>query len=191
MFGPTWSTWQEYPAEIQMKPGRNIGFDIAATKRFKLGTDLLGLHAGLGLSMVNIHSNINPWLFVDSTGGVDPAGIDRRVYKRNKIALTYLEVPLELAFATKRDSSSGAGFKIALGWRTGFCIDAHTKLVTEDYKEKRKDFDNINRLRYGPTARIGYGNFSLYGRYDMSSTFSADKAPDYNLLTVGLIFSGF
>lgn len=193
--GPTWSNWHNYnDAKIDMRPASNIGIDVAFTQRFGFGAkETFGLNVGLGISNVNLHTNFRTWEF-DEDGNVlgNHILLDPDKYLKNKLALTYLEVPLELSLLGRRGDSteSKTGFKFALGWRTGFCIDAHNKFKTEDAIDKRKDFDNINRLRYGPTVRIGYGMFSIYGRYDLSSTFKATNVPNYNLYTLGIIFSG-
>jgi hypothetical protein len=200
MFGPTWNNWMEVPSAVKIKASRNIGFDVAAVHRF--GSGKLGLVAGLGISAVNIHSNVRQWTF-DVAGNVpksafidmDSVSGGKKFYSRNKIALTYLEVPLELNFRIRgqdTDSTNAkTGFKFAIGVRPGICIDAHTKLKTTDQIVKIKDFDNIARFRFGPTVRIGYGGFSLYGRYDLTSSFEADKVPVYALYTVGLVISSF
>ncbi len=193
--GPTFSNWHNYnDSKIEMRPERNRGIDVALTHRFKFGQKgTFGINTGLAISNVNIHTNFRTWEF-DEDGNVlgNHILMDKSKYIKNKLSLTYLEVPVELSLATKRgDSSAKAGFKFAIGWRTGFCIDAHTKFKDEDAISKRKDFDNINRLRYGPTVRIGYGMFSIYGRYDLSSTFKATNVPNYNLYSLGIIFSGY
>ncbi|MGZ5242440.1 MAG: outer membrane beta-barrel protein [Bacteroidia bacterium] len=194
--GPTHSNWHNYNDDkIDMRPGSNIGIDVALTQRFGFGQKkLVGFVTGLAISNVNLHTNFRTWEF-DDDGNVlgNHILMDPDKYLKNKLALTYLEIPVELSLVTKRgdSTSSKTGFKLAIGWRTGFCVDAHNKFKTEDAIDKRKDFDNINRFRYGPTARIGYGMFSVYGRYDLSSTFKATNVPNYNLYTLGLIFSGF
>jgi len=36
---------------------------------------------------------------------------------------------------------------------------------------------SLNMLRYGATARVGYGNFQLYGTYYMTPLFRNGKGP--------------
>ncbi|RYD81740.1 MAG: PorT family protein [Sphingobacteriales bacterium] len=194
--GPTYSNWSNYNDEkIDMRETSNLGFDLALTQRFPFGKkEITGLNVGLGVSNVNLHTNFRTWEF-DEDGAVlgNHILMDPDKYLKNKLSLTYIEIPLELSFAAKRGDSTKTkpGFKFALGWRTGICVDAHNKYKTEDAIDKRKDFDNINRLRYGPTVRIGFGMFSIYGRYDLSSTFKATNVPNYNLYSAGIIFSGY
>jgi hypothetical protein len=200
MFGPTWSNWAEVPAGVEVKPARNIGFDIAATHRFGKGT--FGFITGLGISSINIHSNIKPWWYDSSWSSnsifylkMDSVRDGKKYYQTNKIALTYLEIPLEISMVLKEgedtdSTNSKTGFKLAIGFRPGICIDAHTTERNQDFTRKFKDFDNIVIFRYGPTIRVGYGNFSLYGRYDLNSTFEGEKVPKYSVYTVGLIISG-
>jgi hypothetical protein len=200
MFGPTWSNWTEVPSNVKIKAARNIGFDVAAVHRF--GKGKLGFVAGLGISAVNIHSNVVQWGF--NAGGNVPdsnlVDMDRVVNgekynTRNKIALTYLEIPLEINFRVRGQNTDSTnaktGFKFAIGVRPGICIDAHTKLKTTERITKIKDFDNIARFRLGPTVRIGYGGFSIYGRYDLTSSFEGANVPAYSLYTVGVVISSF
>jgi hypothetical protein len=193
--GPTYSNWASYPSYIKMSAKNNIGADVGYIHRFGLhhdtsGMDNIAINLGLGLSMVNIHANIDPF-GSNSTGfdTVGKVGIVGNDYRKNKLALSYLEIPVELVF--KVHPSSGAGFKIAIGFRGGVCIDAHSKYVRDDFTYKLKSFNNIEMWRYGPTVRIGLGSFSLFGRYDMNSTFDASKAPKYSLYTIGLMVSSY
>lgn len=187
-FGPTWTNWVEYPDSINMKPARNIGFDFAFLYAFKNKSGNLGVQAGLGMSMVNINTNVYPLGFDDN--GAFKRFLKDGEYAKNKLALTYLEIPVEFVFKAKPESNKS--FKFALGFKGGLTIDAHTKIKLDDGRIfKEKSFDNINRLRYGPTVRIGVGGVHLYGNYALTSTFEGEKIPDYNQYTVGIIFSNF
>ena len=55
-------------------------------------------------------------------------------------------------------------------------------------KESAKHFFNSTRL--AATARIGYGNFSLFGSYQINNMFKDGVAADTRLLQVGLTLSG-
>jgi hypothetical protein len=45
--------------------------------------------------------------------------------------------------------------------------------------KSRGDF-SLNMLRYGVTARVGYGNFQLFGTYYYTPLFQSGKGPDGN-----------
>lgn len=191
----TYNNWASYPSYVTMHAATNIGADVGFVHRFGLhsdtsGADNFGLNLGLALSMVNIHANIDP--FGSNSTGFDTVGKIGLVpndYRRNKLALTYLEIPLELVF--KVHPSRAAGFKIAIGVRGGVCIDAHTKLERGNFTYKLKSFNNIELWRYSPTIRIGLGYFSIFARYDMNSTFDASHAPKYALYSAGIMISAY
>ena len=117
-------------------------------------------------------------------------------YKKYKLATAFVEVPLELRYSTHPENMN-KGFKLALGAKVGLPVDAHTKAkVDRDangnggyiYKEKDKKF--LNNTRIAATMRVGYGNFSLFGTYTLTSFFREGQGPAVKPFTVGLSLSG-
>jgi len=58
----------------------------------------------------------------------------------------------------------------------------------ETVKENSKSYFNTTRL--AATARVGYGNFSLFGAYSLTGIFKDGIAPDIKGMQIGLAFSG-
>ena len=119
-------------------------------------------------------------------------------YKKYKLSTSYLEVPVELRF-TANPNTPGKTVKGALGVKVGTLLNAHTKgrilqnakgTTINDVTEKigAKKFFNTTRL--SATARFGYGNFSLFGAYSLTSVFKDGVAPPSKLLQIGLTLSG-
>ena len=82
-------------------------------------------------------------------------------------------------------------FKVGLGGYAGFNIGTQQKLrYKEDgdrVKQKiRKDY-NTSDFVYGLGAYIGFGEISLYAKYDLNPIFK-DQAVDQNNLSLGLRF---
>ena len=88
--------------------------------------------------------------------------------------------------------------------------DAFTKIKYEEYgdvkKLKSKEDFNLNRIRYGLSARIGIGNFSLFGYYNLTPLFKDGKGisdisgtppnttavkNDFNTMTIGISLASF
>ena len=122
---------------------------------------------------------------------------DTSYFKKNKIATSYVEVPVELRFTANPDNPKS--IKAALGVKVGMLLNAHTKgkeLVRQaggtinDYKEKEfsKKFFNTNRL--SATARLGIGHFSLFGSYQVTTLFKEGLGPQVRPVTIGLNISG-
>lgn len=119
-------------------------------------------------------------------------------FKKFKVATAYLEVPVELRF-TARPDDPNKSFKCAVGLKVGTLLSASTKgkdfrdnsgnsINSSTIKTKNKSYFNTTRL--AATARIGMGNFTLFGAYNITTMFKDGVAPDTKLLQVGLTFSG-
>ncbi len=117
-------------------------------------------------------------------------------YKKYKIATGYLEVPVELRFASNPTSYNKA-FKVALGVKVGTMVDAHTKAkITRDregyggYTQKVKDKRNFNTTRLAGTLRVGYGAFSIFGTYQFNEFIREGAGPNVKPYSIGLTISG-
>jgi hypothetical protein len=123
---------------------------------------------------------------------------DTNYYKKYKLSLAYLEVPLELRFSSNPEHP-GKSLKFAIGGKIGTLVNAHTKgknllnkagtaLNTYTVKENSKRYFNGTRL--SGTARIGYGNFSLFGSYQITTLLKDVAGPPIHPYSVGLTLSG-
>lgn len=120
-------------------------------------------------------------------------------FKKYKVSTTYLELPLELRY-TSNPEKANKSLKVALGLKIATLLNAHTKgkeLQDEtgskinDVIEKINSKSYFNTTRVAATARIGYGNFSLFGSYNLnSSLFKDNTTAPMKLLQVGLTLSG-
>lgn len=117
-------------------------------------------------------------------------------YKKHKLSTAYLEAPLELRFSTKPDNMN-SGWKFALGIKVGTLLDAKTKSKVDldanaagGYFQKIKDKRYFNSTRFAATARVGYGNFSVFGSLTATDFFKEGFGPDVRPFTVGVVLSG-
>jgi hypothetical protein len=193
--------WTGVPDSINshkggLSRGANVYFMI--DKPFK-GNQKMSIAFGLGVSTSNIFFKK---MIVD-IGSVAPLLPFRQVdssnnYKKFKLATAYLEVPLELRFTSNPELPNKA-LKIAIGVKGGLMLNAHTKGkilrtasgdVINNFTQKVTTKSYFNTSRLSATARVGYGNFSLFGSYSFNSLFKVGVAPDIKLLQVGLTLSG-
>lgn len=123
---------------------------------------------------------------------------DTNHFKKNKLATVYLEAPVEFRF-TKNPEESDKSFKAAIGLRVGTMLKAYTRSKTlqsksgttlNDYmvKESKKSYFNTTRLV--ATARVGWGHFSLFGSYQITTLFKEGVAAEIRPYTIGLTLSG-
>ena len=110
--------------------------------------------------------------------------------KKSKFNTLYLNFPLMFEVQIPAGYSR---LNIAAGVIGGVKLNAWTKLVYDDGEKVRANGDyNLNLLRGGVTARIGYGNFMIYGSYYLTPWFQDLKGPNgYNLepFEIGLAFT--
>ena len=154
---------------------------------------------GLGVSTSNIYfknmvvginakTNKLPFTKVDSVNH----------FKKYKLNTAFIEVPLELRF-TFDPVNESKSIKAAIGVKVGTLLSAHTKgktlldkngTVINTYTAKETGKGYFNSTRLSGTARVGYGNFSLFGSYQFNNIFKDGVAADIKLFQVGLNFSG-
>jgi hypothetical protein len=207
----THDNWLNKPDYIETKwfsRGFNafVMWDVPLVK-----SGIISVAPGLGISNTNVFSNvlIQSSLSDDSTHfNVIPTSVPNLTttvendsvalkYSKNKLTVSSIDIPLELRFRT--NPSKGKPFKLAIGARVGYVINAHTKYKGEDYRDgsqrevtlKEAPAININRLKYGVTGRIGYGNFNIFGYYSLSKLFNTSLAPEITPISVGISFNSF
>lgn len=195
------NSWQGAPDSISNKISglqRSANVYLMLDKPFK-GNQQLSIAAGIGIGTTNIYfdkmnvdigsSNaVLPFIRTDSSNN----------YKKYKVSTAFLEVPLELRF-TKNPSTPNKTFKAAIGMKFGTLVNAHTKgkllrnsngNTINERTDKVLARNYFNSTRLAATARVGYGNFTLFGAYGLTGIFKDGVAADMKSLQIGLTLSG-
>jgi hypothetical protein len=174
----------------KINSGFNRQFNIALMYDIPLQNTNFSLAAGLGFGSDHIYLKKQS---LDLTAvSTSPTFRDTDVYKRFKLATTYLELPLELRYRQVPENAN-KGFKVGVGLKIGNLVNAHTRSVetinNSKHIEKEANKSLFNTWRFAATARVGYGNFSLYGTYALTSTFK-DGGTEVKPYSIGLMISG-
>ena len=182
------------PDNMEFK-GFNPGVNVYAMRTFAIGKSNFAFAAGLGLGMHNIYSNST----LQDTSGVSffkeipektANGKDLN-YKKSKLSLTYVDVPLELRFKTT------SGFRVSAGFKVGYLINAHTKYKGDDLIDGSKTKIKVGRLpniqtwRFGPSFQIGYKWVNLMAFYSISTVFEDKQGPPIYPVSLGLSLRPF
>ncbi len=152
----------------------------------------VGIVTGLGLNWNNYRfHNLNS-IKVNDEGVIEEFTPTSTIpVKRSKFSTLYMNVPV--LFEIQIPAGYSNSLNVAAGFIGGIKLNAWTKLVFENGEKSRKNGDyNLNLLRGGATARIGYKNFMIYGTYYLTSWFQESKGPNgYNLepFEIGLAFT--
>lgn len=148
---------------------------------------------GIGFSHVSYYHNSQ--IMEDSSGtSFDPIPNfkDSDEFKQRKLAVNYLEIPLELRFYSK-PNKKGNMFKVAVGFRASLKLTAVSKennKVNGYYKKiKTKGYQDVALFRGGPTLRIGYGGFNIFAFYSVTELFN-DNGPNMTPFSIGFSITG-
>ncbi len=177
---------------------RGLSVYVMLDQRFK-SSPQWSVAFGLGVGTSNMYfkntvidlkskTNTLPFRNVDS--------VDH--FKKYKLTTAYLEIPLELRFTANPETESKS-IKAAIGVKVGTLLNVHTKGKTlldkngnqvNSYTAKETAKGFLNSTRFAATARVGYGNFSLFGSYQLNNIFKDGVAADMKLFQIGLNLSG-
>ncbi len=169
-------------------------FPIGDSKRFSFAP-------GIGLSFHNYYTNSS--IETDSVGAVANFSFFQPIsddidFSKNKFNTNSIEIPIELRFRTLPDNS-GRSFKLGIGFRGARLLSSKTKYrgpaivdgVSRTVKVKDLQLLNMPDFRYGPSFRIGYGEFSLVGYFALNSIFEPNFGSDIRAFSIGISFNSF
>ncbi len=180
--------WLNLPDDVSLRTF-SPGFKIHFFSDYAVKDGIFSFAWGLGVSSDNVHSNavFLQESFEDGTTGDQiltpfPEDYD---YKKNKHVTTYLELPLELRVITKGKSP----FKFAAGFRLGYLLSDHNKIIDTEGKRKFYDFEHVTKFRYGLSARVGVGKIQLTGFYSLVPFIEEGKGSEVIPISIGLSFT--
>ena len=160
--------------------GFSRGFAFYFMYDFPFKTDPhFSVGAGLGIDASNI-------FFAETQVGVATPGNATLAFtnvsqsdhfKKYKLVLTNLDLPLELRYAFNPDNTNRS-WKIALGVKAGLLLSTYTKgkdienaagQITNSYIEKESSTRFFNSGRLVATGRVNYGWIGVFGTYQITS----------------------
>jgi len=156
-------------------------------KNIHVYKNYVNIVTGLGLdwSVYGLRNNVT--LRHDSS--FTYATYDSIEYRKNRLRAMYIQAPIMLEFNT--NPSADRSFHVGVGVLLGYNIfDNKLKQKYEedgqDRKNVIKDDFNINPLRYGFTTRIGYGHYSIFANYNVSTLFEQSQGPQMYPVQAGV-----
>jgi hypothetical protein len=165
----------------------------------RMGKSKFSFHPGIGLGLDRYGFNNGRTLAYAASGdNVEMVVSTLPGLKKSKLITNYVDIPVELRFSTNPEDPNRS-FKVSLGFKVGVLYDAFTKQKYKQDSENKKLINNqnynLNPLRYGALFRIGAGNISAYGYYNLSPLFKGGKGPsiddDITNFNVGISLSAF
>jgi hypothetical protein len=114
-------------------------------------------------------------------------------FRKSKFVLNTIEIPIEIRCRLKTKKKP---VKIAAGMRGGFKVGATTKLYDDNDAGERKvtkvkRFNDVRPIKLGPTFRVGYGAWNLFGYYNLLGIFKDNQGLDVRQYSIGLSINMF
>ena len=160
----------------------------------------LSLAVGAGIGSSNIYFKNT---YIDIAGKAanrltfnDVGGSDH--FKKYKLLTTYVEAPVEFRYVMRPETPKKS-FKVAVGGKAGLLLGAGTKgknlldgtgNTKNNYIQKEKSKRYFNTTKFALIGRVGVGNFSLFGTYQVNQFIKEGFGPDVRPWSMGLTISG-
>ena len=189
LYGDRFKTPPAHP-ELELNTGKSVHVNLGlAGIKWRIEKDYVTLHTGVALDFINYRFG-NDWLLrpkVDTVSFYQFS--DGANVTKNKLAATYLELPLRIQFQTSNKESKA--FRFSVGGRVGYRIGAHTKIVADGDKIKQRDDFNLTTLKYGLTGQIGFSYLNFYINYDLTPVFESGVQPELMPVAAGIVLTGW
>lgn len=175
----------------------NYGKSIAVSLNFwekyiPIAKEKFGIMTGLGFEFNNYDLDRDVTIFTDkdTTFGVDIAS---KSIEKNKFKSTMLNWPVMLETNIGKDARHS--FHLAAGVMLSYRVGSKTKQIYEEggkeFKVKNRNDFNMNPFRANLTARVGYGQFTMFASYSLTEMFEDNDGPEIYPFTVGISLAAF
>jgi hypothetical protein len=187
-----WGTLLNKSDSLKLKPAC-WGFNLGIMLDNPLQNANFSFAAGIGLSTHNFYSNSEIKNFNYGTDSAFSNFVPisaTRSYKRNKLNLTFFDIPFELRYRSK-PNAKGFSYKVSVGGKVSYMLSTHSKIIEGGVKYKGFDYPNMENWRFGLMARVAYGKVGISGYYSISSIFDQNKGEIVNPFTIGITLTPF
>ncbi len=177
------------PDSIKTK-GFSRGANVYFTYDVVLGHSRFSIAPGIGVGNNNYFMKYH--ISSDSLGTHFNSFEEGIKVKKSKIALSYIDIPVELRYRSPLNKK-GTSWKLAAGFKVGYMVQNKWKYKGDDFgngeKFKKYNIEHLNKFRYGVMLRGGYGIWNLFAYYSLSEVFN-DKGPKMTPFSIGFAING-
>ncbi|HET6991104.1 MAG TPA: outer membrane beta-barrel protein [Bacteroidia bacterium] len=172
--------------ELDYARSRSIAWNMGQYN-FHIVKNYVNLVTGLGIEWNSyaLRNNVSLQPHASEITGIE----ENHDFTKNKLKSTWLNAPLMLEFNTSKNENHS--FHIGVGAEFGYNIFRNRlkqefSINGDEQKRKVKDDFNINPFRYSLTARVGYGKYTVFANYGMSTLFKANQGPKVYPFSAGI-----
>lgn len=193
------NVWSSMPGALERRTWSSKSIAFYYTKR-KAFSNKLSLNYGIGLGLEKMSLGDSSTLFsnvlVNDTLNAVLIGPNPQNFDKNKLATTYLDIPIEFRFHPM-GTEDGEGLFLGVGGIVGLRLNAHTKWKYdnngETVRSKVSGKFNLNSFRYGYQVRVGFRGVHVFYKRYVSPVFNDafDDGFDPVMSTIGINLTGF
>jgi hypothetical protein len=190
-------------AIMDVKPGKSPTLNIYYMYPFRLGASRFSFNVGAGIGSEKYSFNA-PVTFVDDAGVTLVDSLknlsffnNTSGYNKTQVVVNYFDIPLEFRVHLRKNDHKRSWY-LAVGGKIGVRLAAKTKVLYKEFDTDKKIKDlynyNISTFRYGASARVGIGPFSIWGYYGLNPFFIENKTSGIknpNTFSLGISLSTF
>lgn len=168
---------------FELKTSKSFQFDLHVFRqRVSLYRNQYNIEYGFTLDF-NRYELANPYVLQPGTDFVIITD-DTTGYKRNSINTSSMVLPLQFQYESN-PRNRAKSFHVAVGAHVGVVLGFKNKLKSNagDKSSVKSNF-NINQLKYGLQAEIGYSYFTVYYKYGLSPFFAGTRDGGYEMSTM-------
>lgn len=173
--------------DFSLQNGKSFDINVWIVRQ-RLGltkNNKFNLTYAIGIETTNFRFENSPSFLKGA--GPQYVKMDTISFKKNKLATSYLTVPVMLGFNTK---PNGGGFTINVGASVGYLYSSRNKQISNERgKEKIKGNFGLEPWKLSYVGEIGIGGFKLYGSYVPKSIFK--DGLDMRPYTIGVRLGGW
>jgi hypothetical protein len=173
--------------DFSLRNGKSFDINVWIVRQ-RLGltkNNKFNLTYAIGIETTNFRYENSPSYLKGA--GPQYVKMDTISFKKNKLATSYLTVPVMLGFNTK---PNGGGFTINVGASIGYLYSSRNKQISDERgKEKIKGNFGLEPWKLSYVGEIGVGGFKLYGSYAPKSIFK--DGLDMRPYTIGVRLGGW
>ncbi len=189
----TYDNWLNTPDSVKIG-GFGRGANVYICYDFPIAKSHFSFAAGIGIGTSSLMLKDQELILTDTgSAAVAVFAAESKDYKRYKISSTFVEAPFELRYFGNKENRN-MGFKAAIGMRVGTLLAVHTRGRYNVDGAKMVDKQSTKRFfetwRYAATLRLGWGNFTLMGAYNLGGVFKEGKGPDVTPYSLGICITG-
>jgi hypothetical protein len=173
--------------DFSLENGKSFNINVWIVRQ-RLGltkNNKFNLTYAIGIETTNFRYENSPSYLKGS--GPQYVKMDTISFKKNKLATSYLTVPVMLGFNTK---PNGGGFTVNVGASVGYLYSSRNKQISNERgKEKIKGNFGLEPWKLSYVGEIGIGGFKVYGSYSPKSIYK--EGLDMRPYTIGVRLGGW